>query len=70
MNSQFKFIKLEIASYCSDWIYKSNLGIFMYVKGIRLGEIIKTGQNVYNKIRKTGQNITNYIEKTGQKRYC
>lgn len=40
------------------------------VKGIRLGEIIKTGQNVYNKIRKTGQNITNYIEKTGQKRYC
>ena len=59
MKSQFKFIKLEIASYCSDWIYKSNLGIFMYVKGIRFVEMIKTGQN-----------ITNYIEKTGQKRYC
>lgn len=42
----------------------------MHVKGIRFGEIIKTGQNVYNKIGKTGQNITNYIEKTGQKRYC
>ena len=39
----------------------------MYVKGIRLGEIIKTGQNVYNKIEKRGKILHIILKKRGKR---